>query len=103
MFSRTITLIAVMCLSMIITAAETSPKPKDNIQTQLQVTVRDSAQGLAFDLRPDGKVELTIKDGEEKTYKADSMTDFKSKYPDVANKYQIDRFIPRTFWTQPDS
>ena len=86
-----------------------SQDPKSSIHTQMQVTVKDSTRGLAFELHPDGKVELTVKEEDkdsgktsEKTYKADSLEDFNSKYADVAKKYQIERFVPRTFWSNQD-
>lgn len=50
------------------------------------MSVKDPARGLSFDLFPDGRVELTLreeKDGKpvEHTCKADSVDDFRSRYP----------------------
>lgn len=58
-------------------------------RAELRVSVKDTATGLSFDLFPDGRVELTLreeKDGKpaERTYKADSVEDFRSRYPGLA-------------------
>ena len=48
----------------------------------------------AFSLRVDGNghVEMTVKEnGEEKTYKADSMDEFTRQHPDLARQYGIGR------------
>jgi membrane-associated protease RseP (regulator of RpoE activity) len=48
----------------------------------------------AFTLRVtgDGHVEMTVKEnGQEKTYKADSMDEFTRQYPDLARQYRIGR------------
>lgn len=76
-------------------------------RAELRVSVKDPAKGLDFELHTDGHVELTVKeekDGktEDRTYKADSMDDFRKKYPDVAKKYQIERFLPRVEWRAID-
>jgi len=61
--------------------AQDSPEPRKE-------TVR------AFSLRVtgDGHVEMTVQEnGEDKTYKADSMEEFTKKYPEVAREYGIGR------------
>jgi len=74
----------------------------DASKSNMHVAVQDFAQGVSFELHPDGKVDLAVtemKDGKktEKSYKANSIEEFKKSYPDVAEKYQIDRFMPRRF------
>jgi hypothetical protein len=60
---------------------------------------RSSSRGMTFQLSPEGKVELTIREkggsGEpiSKTYRADSIEEFKKKYPDVAREFRLDRFL----------
>ena len=102
------TLFALSCLTVPIFAADEMEKktPEAGVHTQLQVTIKDDSRGLNFELHPDGKVELTVKEdkeNKEKSYKAVSMDEFKSKYPDVAKKYQVERFLPRTSWGTLDS
>ncbi len=55
-----------------------------------------------FELYPDGKVELTVAEEDKetgkkawKTYKADSMEQFREKHPDIAKQHDIERFVPR--------
>lgn len=69
---------------------------------------RDSARGLTFQMHPDGKVELTVPEDDKdtgkkvyKTYKADSMEDFKQKFPEVAKQHNVERFGP-VFRVLPD-
>ena len=87
-------------------SAESSP-PTSETKTHLRVSVRDG--DLRFELHPDGKVELTVPEKdkatgkkEEKTYKADSLEDFKSRYPELAKEHRIERFIPRIEWSRLD-
>ena len=63
------------------------------------LVVRDGTKGVTFKQSPDGKVELTVPETDEKTgkkayktYTADSMEDFKSKHPEVAKKYDVDQY-----------
>jgi hypothetical protein len=69
---------------------------------------RDTARGLTFQMHPDGRVELTVPEDDKdtgkkvyKTYKADSMEEFKQKYPEVAKQYNVERFGP-VFRVIPD-
>lgn len=98
-------LVALGCLAMASFAADEGSKkvPENGVTSQLQVTVKDNDRGLNFQMHPDGKVELTVKENAEKSYKADSLDEFKSKYPDIVKKYQIERFVPRTCWGNMDS
>jgi hypothetical protein len=66
---------------------------------------RDFGRGITFETHPDGKVELTVRepgaDGakkETRTYRADSLEDFKRKYPDLASKYDVDNLAPKEKW-----
>jgi hypothetical protein len=67
---------------------------------------RDFDRGITFETHPDGKVELSIRepgaDGgkkETRTYRADSIEDFKKKYPDLASKYDVDNLAPKERWS----
>jgi hypothetical protein len=88
---------------------EESRPVENSMRTQLRVSIKDSNRGLSFELHPDGKVELKVQEEnqktgstEDKSYKADSLEEFKTKYPDAAKKYQIDRFVPRLPWGKFD-
>jgi hypothetical protein len=77
-------------------------KPEGRKAVGVRISSRDLSRGITFDLYPDGKVELTVpkedKDSGKKvykTYKADSMDEFKEKYPEVAKQYDIDSFVPK--------
>lgn len=70
------------------------------------MTYRDFGRGITFEKHPDGKVELTVRepsaDGgrkETRTYRADSLEEFKKKYPELASKYDMDNFGPKEKWT----
>ncbi|MBV8879263.1 MAG: PDZ domain-containing protein [Planctomycetaceae bacterium] len=63
---------------------------------------RDFSRGLTLETHPDGKVDLTLREPgakESKTYHADSIEDFKKKYPEVAAKVDLDRLLPKEKWT----
>ena len=84
-----------------------STPDRDDARTELRVSVQE--RGLKFELHPDGKVELTIHEEDKatgkksnKTYQADSLDQFKSKYPEIAKEHQIDRFVPRLRWGKLD-
>lgn len=59
---------------------------------------RQTSRGMTFQLSPEGKVELTIREtrgsGEPttRTYRADSIEDFKKRYPEIAREYRVDLF-----------
>jgi hypothetical protein len=99
-------ILAALFLATPVRADDTEKEPEG--RAELRVSIKDPAQGLDFELYPDGRVEMTVrengKDGkpEEKTYKADSLEEFRKQYPDVAKKHQIDRFIPRVEWALLD-
>ena len=73
---------------------------------------RDFGRGILFETHPNGKVELTVREpntdggGKEiRTYRADSLEEFKKKYPELASKYDLDNLAPRekwTFWEDPE-
>jgi hypothetical protein len=55
-------------------------------------------EGFTLTLTPDGRVELTVREQDPSTgkdhrklYQADSLEEFKKKYPDLAKRYGIDR------------
>lgn len=59
-----------------------------------------AGRGVSFELSPDGRVELTIREQDpasggktSRTYKADSIEEFKKLYPDLAKEYRVDRFL----------
>jgi hypothetical protein len=60
----------------------------------------DWVRGVHFSLAPTGAVELTVPEKndavghrEYKTYRADSIEDFKKKYPKVAEEYDLQKFL----------
>jgi hypothetical protein len=67
---------------------------------------RDFGRGITFETHADGKVELSVRepgaDGgkkETRTYRADSLEDFKKKYPELASKYDVDNLAPKERWS----
>jgi hypothetical protein len=53
-------------------------------------TRKETVHAFSLRVNGDGHVELTVKEnGEEKTYKADSMDEFTRTHPDLARKYGI--------------
>lgn len=78
-----------------------SKSPSD--QTQVKLSVRDQQREMSFQQYPDGKIELTVteeKDGKKNTstYKATNLEEFKKQYPEIAQRYQIDRLTAPKFW-----
>ena len=75
-------------------------------RSQAWMTYRDFGRGITFETHPDGKVELTVREPEAgsgkketRTYKADSLEDFKKKYPELASKYDVDNLAPKETWS----
>jgi hypothetical protein len=69
-------------------------KPKVDLE-KTRLYVYDGAKGITLKVTEDGKVEFTVPEGEEgakKTYKADSVDEFRKQYPDVARKHGFDRY-----------
>jgi hypothetical protein len=71
-----------------------SPTPR------IAVLYEDWTQGIRFAMNPDGAVELTVPEKDEKTgkreyrtYQASSIEEFRKKYPDVARKYDPEKFV----------
>jgi len=63
---------------------------------------RDFSRGLTFESRPDGSVELTVRepeDREARSYRAGSLEELKKKHPELAEKYDLDRLVPREKWS----
>ncbi|MBI2932380.1 MAG: PDZ domain-containing protein [Planctomycetes bacterium] len=67
----------------------------------LRSTYRDLSRGLTV-LVEDGRIEVTIPEKDEdggkkvyKTYKADSIEEFKERYPEIAKEYDIEQVLPR--------
>jgi len=67
---------------------------------------RDFGRGITFEVHPDGKVELTVRESggdsgkkETRTYRADSLDDFKKKYPELASRYDVDNLVPKQKWS----
>jgi PDZ domain len=53
---------------------------------------KETVRAFTLKVTGDGRVEMTTKEnGEEKTYQADSMDEFRKKYPDVAREYGVGR------------
>jgi len=71
-----------------------SPAPR------ITVVYEDWSKGIHFALAPNGKTTLTVPEpGEDtgrrrfKTYQAGSIEEFKKKYPEIAEKYELDRIL----------
>ena len=64
---------------------------------------RDFGRGLTFETHPDGKVELTVREPsgakETRTYKADSLEEFKEKYPELYARYDLENLVPKEKWS----
>jgi len=85
-------------------------KPQRSVQdtgsrAQRWMAYRDFGRGITFETHPDGKVELTVREGEAgsgkketRTYKADSLEEFKKKYPELAAKYDLEHLAPKEKW-----
>ena len=59
--------------------AQDSPEPR-----------KEAARAYSLRVTGDGHVEMTVKEnGEDKTYRADSMDEFTKKYPDLAREYGV--------------
>jgi len=82
------------------------PKPEEKEKktprrSGIKSVYRDLARGLTVTVE-DGKIEVTVPEEDKetgkkvyKTYKADSIEEFKEKHPDVARKWDIERVLPR--------
>jgi len=70
------------------------PKPDANAQISVQGSVTRDDRTLTWKRAPDGKVTVTVKDGDAdaQTYEADSVETFRTAHPDVAN--ELDRTVP---------
>jgi hypothetical protein len=82
--------------------------PKDGERPKSDQEPSQHVRGFSFKLTPDGHVELTVREDDkatgklvEKTYKADSLDEFKKKYPEVAKTYGIARFTDGGEWPPP--
>lgn len=76
------------------------------LQSRTWTAYRDFGRGITWETHPDGKVELTVRgpgaDGakkETRTYQADSLEDFKKKYPELAAEYDVDNLAPKEKWS----
>lgn len=93
-------MMASLVLTSLLSLAQAEPSGKD---------VRGTSRSVSFERMSDGRVELTIREEDAatgrkdcKSYKADSIEDFKKQYPDVARDYQIDRLATDPKWLSPD-
>jgi hypothetical protein len=59
--------------------------------SKTKLFVYDSEKGVTLRVKDDGKVELAVKD--DKTYSADSVEEFESKYPQVVKKQGLGRYL----------
>jgi hypothetical protein len=77
----------------------TQTEPGASPESQKSQEFQEQQLELSFKLSADGHVELTIRERDkttgkmtEKSYKANSIEEFKKQYPDVAKRYPLDRF-----------
>lgn len=82
------------------------PDQERRSRSRAWMTYRDFGRGITFETHPDGKVELTVRESgadgakkETRTVRADSLEDFKKKYPELAAKYDVDNLAPKEKWT----
>ncbi len=81
--------------------------PEDRrLHSRTWTAYRDFGRGITFETHPDGKVELTVREPgregakkETHTYSADSLEDFKKKFPELASKYDLDSLAPKEKWS----
>src|SRR5262245_17543356 len=81
-------MVAMLLLSMALT--------QDKVDLEnTRVFVYDSARGITFRVRTDGKVELTVreKDKEPRTYAEATAAEFRLKHPDLVRKYDLGRHL----------
>jgi hypothetical protein len=82
------------------------PKPEEKEKkaprrSGIKSVYRDLARGLTVTVE-DGKIEVVVPEEDKetgkkvyKTYKADSIEEFKEKYPEVAKKWDVEHVLPR--------
>jgi hypothetical protein len=81
------------------------PDQEPRSRSRAWMAYRDFGRGITFETHPDGKVELTVREPgnsgkrDTRTYRADSIEDFKKKYPDLASKYDVDNLVPKEKWS----
>lgn len=80
--------------------------PERRSRSRSWMAYRDFGRGITFETHPDGKVELTVRESgaesgkkETHTYRADSLEDFKKKYPELASKYDVENLAPKEKWS----
>jgi hypothetical protein len=79
---------------------ENSDKPSG--RTEVRTATPELMREISFVSYRDGRVELTIREENKRTgkkdyrtYTAASVDEFKSKYPQIAQEHDFDRWIPR--------
>ncbi len=57
--------------------------------------VYDASKGITLRVETDGKVELTVKEEgkEQKTFKADSVEEFRKSHPDAVRRHSLERYL----------
>jgi hypothetical protein len=82
--------------------ADIESNDRPSVRSEWRTTSRDLMRGVTLEIYPDGRVELTVREENRKTgkkeyrtHKADSLDEFKAKFPEVAKEHDIDRFVPR--------
>lgn len=94
-----------LTLAIGVIALQAAPAPQDpkakkeEPRTRTFFEYRDSAQNLTLKME-DGRIELTVPakpgdHGATTTYKADSLEDFKHRYPDQARTWALEKYLPR--------
>jgi C-terminal processing protease CtpA/Prc len=77
------------------------PKPEQKLTVEnTKLLVFDSAREMTLRILQDGKVELTIQEEDKaagkkapKTVSAASVAEFRTKYPDLVKKYELNRHL----------
>ena len=86
-------------LNLLLLGLLTQSQPGSPPESKKSQEPQEQRRELTFKLSADGHVDLTVRETDkstgklvEKNYKADSIEEFKKKYPEVAKQYSIDRF-----------
>lgn len=77
-----------------------SRQPKVGPAPRVKLSYENWVRGLEFQMSPDGSVALTLPQINEengkrefRTYRAASLDEFKSRYPELSKKVEIDQFL----------
>jgi hypothetical protein len=88
-----------LVLTALALACQAPPQEKkdEKIESRTYYEYRNAADGITFKV-DNGKVELIVPDektkGATKTYRAESLAEFRKLYPELVRKYDLDQYAP---------